>query len=334
MSEVTPDCLDAETLAAWMDDGLPAAALETARAHVAGCARCQALVATMVRLEPPAAAAAAPAPSRWWMTWLLPVAGAAAAVTVWFAVAQRTPSTPPLEEQSKQAAATAPAMPAPVAPPALAEPTPKTFADESSKRDMAKLSKEQRSNTAAKNELPPRSREDKDAKKKAEAAPPAAAAAPPAAPPVAAEAKAGVAVVQQVPKPAAPQVLDRLAFAGLADVRSPDAAVRWRVSNGRIDQSTDAGSTWTAQHTLAAGATVIAGSSPSRDVCWLVGPNGLVLLTPDGRTWQTLTFPEPAVLVSVTATDAVSAVVRTADGREFVTKDAGKSWVRRPLQDF
>ena len=32
MSDVTPDCLDAETLAAWMDDGLPAAAMRVSTA--------------------------------------------------------------------------------------------------------------------------------------------------------------------------------------------------------------------------------------------------------------------------------------------------------------
>ena len=77
-----------------------------------------------------------------------------------------------------------------------------------------------------------------------------------------------------------------------------------------------------------------AGVAPSRNVCWLVGANGVVLLTTDGQTWRRLAFPELTGLSAVTAADAISATVRTADGREFVTKDAGITWIQRQLQDF
>ena len=318
MSDVTPDCLDAETLAAWMDDGLPPAALAAAHAHVAGCARCQALVATMVRLDPPAAAVTAPQPSRWRMTWLLPLAGAAAAITVWFAVAQRNPSTPAFEEQSKLAEAPAPATPVP--PPAAAEPATKTLADEAPKRDTAALSKERRQNANAKNEFSARSREDKDAKKKAEAA---------AAPPVAAEANAAAAR-QEALRQTAP-ALDRLSQ--VIEVRSPDPAVRWRLVGGRLEKTIDGGANWSAQQ-LPVSAPLVAGVSPARNVCWLVGANGVVLLTTDGQIWRRLAFPELTGLSAVTAADAISATVRTADGREFVTKDAGITWIQRKLQDF
>ena len=319
MSDVTPDCLDAETLAAWMDGGLPTAALAAARAHVAGCARCQALVATMVRLDPPAAAVTAPRPSRWWMTWLLPVAGAAAAVTVWFAVAQRNPPAPAFEEQTKLAEAPAPSTPVP--PPAAAEPAAKTLADQAPKRDTAALAKERRQNADAKNEFSARSRVDeaKDAKKKAEVA---------AAPPVAAEANAAGAR-QEALRQTAP-ALDRLAP---LEIRSPDPAVRWRLVAGRVEKSIDGGATWVAQQ-LPVSAPVVAGVSPARNVCWLVGANGLVLLTTDGQIWRRLAFPELTALAAVNATDAISATVRTADGREFVTKDAGITWIQRGLQDF
>jgi len=39
-------------------------------------------------------------------------------------------------------------------------------------------------------------------------------------------------------------------------------------------------------------------------------------------------------LSAVTATDATTATVTNADGREFHTTDAGKAWIRRLLQDF
>ncbi|HEX5215025.1 MAG TPA: YCF48-related protein [Vicinamibacterales bacterium] len=305
MTEVTPDCLDAETLAAWMDDGLPAAALAAAQAHVAGCARCQALVATMVRIDPPANAVSAAQSSRWWMSWLVPVAGAAA-IIVWFAVAQRNPPTPAFEEQSKVAEAPAPSTPVP---PPAAQAAAKTLSDQSPARDTAALSKERRQNAATKNEFSARSRQDelKDAKKKADVA------------------------RQEALRQTAPAALDRVSQ--VIEVRSPNSAVRWRVSTAGVEKTIDGGATWSAQQ-LPVSAPLVAGVSPARNVCWLVGGNGVVLLTTDGQIWRRLAFPELTALVAVTATDAVSATVRTADGRDFVTKDAGITWIQRKLQDF
>src|SRR4051794_38580481 len=40
--EAADVCLDAETIAAWMDGGLSGAALERAQMHAADCGRCQA----------------------------------------------------------------------------------------------------------------------------------------------------------------------------------------------------------------------------------------------------------------------------------------------------
>ena len=63
-------CLDAETLAAWIDGGLCGSALVVAQSHVADCVRCQALVGTLART---AAIVPAPEPPR--RRWLR-VAGA------------------------------------------------------------------------------------------------------------------------------------------------------------------------------------------------------------------------------------------------------------------
>jgi photosystem II stability/assembly factor-like uncharacterized protein len=60
-----------------------------------------------------------------------------------------------------------------------------------------------------------------------------------------------------------------------------------------------------------------AGSSPSRDVCWIVGRAGIVLVTTDGATWQRRPIPEAADLTVVRAIDARTATVITADGRQF-----------------
>src|SRR3954466_13561980 len=75
-------CLDPETLALWVDDGLNAAERATAERHVADCAACQATLAALVRT--------APIPERstpWWQTlnvsWLVPIAAPAAIYPLW-----------------------------------------------------------------------------------------------------------------------------------------------------------------------------------------------------------------------------------------------------------
>ena len=51
-SPATEQCVDAETLAAWIDGGLAGEALASAERHAAGCARCQAMLASMARIAP------------------------------------------------------------------------------------------------------------------------------------------------------------------------------------------------------------------------------------------------------------------------------------------
>ena len=92
--------------------------------------------------------------------------------------------------------------------------------------------------------------------------------------------------------------------------------------------SPDAGGTWE-RVADAGGGVVSAGFAPSRDVCWLVGRAGLVLLTTDGRTFTRLPFPEPLDLVLAIATGPRVASVTAADGRVFETVDAGLTWRRR-----
>src|SRR5262245_40633734 len=90
-----PQCLDAETLAAWSDGHLAGPARATAEAHASRCARCQAMLAAMVRSSDVAhPAAAAASPIRKWLMMLSPIAAAAAAVTVWFAVDRGTVQRP------------------------------------------------------------------------------------------------------------------------------------------------------------------------------------------------------------------------------------------------
>jgi photosystem II stability/assembly factor-like uncharacterized protein len=124
---------------------------------------------------------------------------------------------------------------------------------------------------------------------------------------------------------------------------------RWRlVSLATIQRSTDGGVTWTSQSNRAPGLsflggapntmartqtiplTLNAGSAPARDICWVVGSDGIVLLSPDGTSWQRRPFTEPVNLTAVRAVDAKAAVVTTEDGRQFSTADGGATWSKIP----
>ncbi len=135
------------------------------------------------------------------------------------------------------------------------------------------------------------------------------------------------------PSAAVPAAAAARAFAFAATERvivSSNPASRWRIlRGGAVQRSADGGGTWQTQNTGVAD-TLSAGSSPSPSVCWLVGPGGIVLLSTDDRAWQRLPFPEAVPLVAVRATDDRTATVTTADGREFVTTDGGQQWARAP----
>jgi len=136
----------------------------------------------------------------------------------------------------------------------------------------------------------------------------------------------------------------RATFAAPLEIRAPQADYRWRiVPPSGIQRSTDGGVTWSAVDPVpprsqgqqagevavagvASPMVLIAGSSPSHDVCWIVGRAGIVLVTTDGATWQRRPIPEAADLTTVRAVDARVATVTTADGRQFATLDAGATW--------
>ena len=111
-------------------------------------------------------------------------------------------------------------------------------------------------------------------------------------------------------------------------IGSRDAAVQWRVRDGSIvERSVDGGRTWVATEGTA-GTGVLAGASPTPDVCWLVGRSGRVLVTSDARTWRRATGPVVEDLVGVEAIDDRRATVRTAAGAAYETGDGGATWRR------
>ena len=111
------NCLDAETLAAWMDGGLTGAALEDVRVHVADCERCQALVGAMGRTRAAIPVTEPERASRRWLTWAVPLAAGAMALAVWVAIPEQhkpavapPPTAAPLDKQER--AVTEPPPPA------------------------------------------------------------------------------------------------------------------------------------------------------------------------------------------------------------------------------
>jgi len=343
-------CLDAETLAAWVDDTLGSRERRAAEAHAASCARCQALLAVMMKTAPPGVAEK----SAWRIPalgWLIPLTAAAAAVLVWAIVPGRT--TLPVNDRPVQVAsdrlaavpgdrpAPAPsdrpvALPDQVVPLARSAPSaPPQANSEAQLQTRLKPSPAATDITAAPSApsgqpdaSPVEARAAIDKLENLDKEPPsqgaivagrerversAVAAAPPAARSLATIAS-GVA-------------LARAGAAGTVIVSSSQAS-RWRIApGGAVERSTDGGGTWQPQETGAT-ATLAGGASPSPSVCWLVGPTGTVLLSTDGRTWRRIAFPEETDLISVRATDEKIAGVTTSDGRTFSTRDGGLTWVR------
>jgi hypothetical protein len=410
---ISEECVDAEVLAAWADGSLSGTALADAERHVAGCSRCQALLASMAKTTPQTHGLP------WWRTvtarWLVPVAAIATALVVWVAVEQGSreaaapraqspavspetsqaavpvePQVPPqnaqqmadarsrapVEEMKKQRAAGAAGSVSTGAPlteresasrPQRRDALDKT-ADAISQQPQADRAKDAAARPLTSPAGPPSASTPPTAGQPAPPPPPPPAPAP--ATPVAAarpESQAAAPVADQTaPQSRTPPALTglnesvavnsesaskqltagqrgagaRAAFAA-TDIRSPQPDYRWRiVPPSGIQRSTDGGVTWTtvdpvppksaearlAVDSLVSSMALTTGSSPSRDVCWIVGRAGIVLLTTDGATWQRRPIPEAADLTAVRAVDAKSATVTTVDGRQFVTTDGGVTW--------
>lgn len=343
-------CLDGETFAAWSEGTLRGAEASAVEHHVAGCARCRALMAAFVRTTP-----APPVPEsiwrRWHLGWVVPLATAATAAALWVALPNSgsTPLPVPQEGNTR----------------ALDE---RTTAQESlarreelssvgdpratmraipSQQEKAKVAESvanevrQRADAAARREL-----RDQQVPPAAPVAPPLAAAEPVAGGAQAPGAAAGRAAMPTAASPA-PVVAERAeadlkkeaaentAFAPLTaqrralaanQIASPDGSVRWRIVNGRqVERSMDAGARWTAV-SINAPDPLTAAAAPSATVCWIVGARGAVYLTTDGARFIRLPFTEMIDLTSVFATDALTASVSSADGRSWRTTDQGKTW--------
>lgn len=326
-------CVEADMLAAWSDGTLAASDIQALEVHVAGCTRCQALLATFARTDVPAVVepAAESIWRRWRLAWVVPVATAATVTAIWVAVPEQD-----------RAQVTAPATPE---------------ADLEATAETAEVPVQPRARAEAQ---APGAEPQEERLDRALAQPAAAAAAEPidrtspAAPAsaVATSADADASPARQrdsresfadetaVVRGALPEVdaqnARRLATDSLqsaatsapdaraVEIASPDSAVRWRITAAGLEHTTSAGADWEPVAGLAAG--IVAGSAPSADVCWLVGAAGAVWLSTDGVAFERLPFPEPVELRDVTAMDERTATVTAADGRTWRTTDGGQTW--------
>jgi hypothetical protein len=356
-------CLDAETAAALADGTLSAHERSGAEAHVADCARCQALLATLTRLMPP------PVVRVWWrrpaIAWLVPLTVAATVAIVWVTVPRRTDIEPPVQsvrEQTRSRDSESRGTPSQAATAELQSQSAGDVAARSA--TSGPVPKRERDRPTPGTDVPAATQSNAIADSRAMATPPA-----PDAPAAAAERAADaplpsrslpqIAAVQpSVPSvgsgsrrtaPAEPAPEHSLATESVTEttqatgrmlamrggaarelvVVSSNPISRWRIGTGGVVQhSADGGSTWQTQST-GVNVTLTAGSSPSPSVCWLVGPVGVVLISTDeGRSWQRAAFPVAIDLISVRATDDKTATVVTADDRTFTTSDRGRTWRR------
>jgi hypothetical protein len=279
-------CLDAETLAAWADGGLPAVQRAAVEAHVADCDRCLAMAGAMATTAPPAAEAEGPTWSP--IRWLVPLTTAAVAVTAWLVV---RPADPPAVTTAPESDAVTMAKPADPPPPA-----------ESEIRERAESRREDTS-TAQKKAAPT--------------------AAEPAAPPPAAAAPVPQAMAEL--KDERQQAFARSAqLSGV--VLSPDPAVRWRLSGRTVDRSEDGGTTWQAQQTGAAADLIAGAAPSRDLVWIVGRRGTVLRSTDGATWERLPFPEEAADLVAITAQDAARATVTTGDGRTYVTTDGGRTW--------
>ncbi|HZB26530.1 MAG TPA: zf-HC2 domain-containing protein [Vicinamibacterales bacterium] len=332
--------LDPERLAAFMEGSITSRERAEIERHAADCPDCMQQLAVMART---AGAGAAPAPASalpQFMRWAVPAAIAATALAVWVNVddarrerpAPVTAQPPATQVEEKDARATGVpsderASASAVSPPPVLAPqakqvpveevTPRRRADGAG---SAKVAEAPLPSVASPAEVGGAAAASRDARASDAAA--AQSTSPPNAAPVESpQARAGSIQAERRENAAR-----AFADAGAPlEIRSPDAARRWRVRGQVLERSLDSGRTWQVQNpdlTVHA----LAGSAPSADVAWLVGRSGAVLRTTDGQRWARVPFPHAVDLTAILAVSPLEAVVTTADGRRFRTTDGGLSW--------
>lgn len=315
---------DAEVLAAWYERTLDADAMRVVDTHLSSCEVCRTCVATLAQVSEPEPDSVQSLWQRWGVRWLVP-AGAAAVLALWI-VWPRGDQPPTAVSEGVQArleepAPRVPEQPAPAA--ASSQPVPRGA----------------NAPAGAADRVSPRG-----AAASAPAAPVAESAAPPAVVPSAASPvetralAAGRAAANEAASPVdvagqvtaaksaetAPSADARRELSAVAPTQAPP--LRWRIVAGRRLERTSADGAWVPVE-LPVGGTLTALSAPGGSVCWVVGSDGLVLVTSDGTRFTRVTFPQRAGITGVRAADGLTATVTTVDGRSYRTSDQGVTWM-------
>ncbi|MBZ5528152.1 MAG: zf-HC2 domain-containing protein [Acidobacteriia bacterium] len=110
-------------------------------------------------------------------------------------------------------------------------------------------------------------------------------------------------------------------------ITAPGGRVQWSAGPmGRIERSTDGGRSWELQSS-GVRVELLAGDSTGEEVCWVVGRQGTILLTTDGRNWRKISAPAAVNFVGVTASDERKATIWGAgSGERYSTEDGGAHW--------
>jgi hypothetical protein len=282
----TPECADAQLLAAYIDRSLAAAERERLETHFADCMRCQLMLADIARADESARIAKAASEVPWYRRWriAIPALAAVAAVLVFIAIRRPANEEPPSDQLVAMAKNEAPSSAA------LAQaPAPAPTAPAAAPTSPALVSSELAMNDARRQALV--SREASEMNRAAPAPAPAVvpespATAPASAPPSQAsneiamdEAKAKVGPRAETMGAFSSQTLHRQAVApGAASMTVQSGAAAPNAGAPRSFSMAERGD-FTARSVGGAsgGAEVlVAIVSPDRSVTWIVGQNGMV----------------------------------------------------------
>ena len=260
----TPECADAESLAAYSDKSLASSERERLETHFADCMRCQVLLADIARAEgrDPKSASGMPWYRRW--TVAIPALAAVAAAVVFISIRRPANDESQPEQLVAMAKNEAPATAvdalkslAPAAP--AAAPVPRPAAPPASNElAMTDTSREMAPRAQAMNAAVPRT----TAKSAAVPAPEAMAAAQTGAAPAAGAAIGAVGAPSSF---SASSMTARLVTisppdGSVASIVGRNGMIRRRDANGEMQQQQSGVST-----------DLIAGAAPSTTVCWIVG---------------------------------------------------------------
>jgi len=329
----TPDCADAESLAAYSDRSLSAPERERLEDHFADCMRCQMLLADIARAGESARAANAAAQVPWYRRWrvALPALAAAAAVVVFVSMRRSANDQPESDQIAATAKSEAPAAELAAKAPSLAPAGP-AAAPVAPAPPVGALA----SNELAMNEPKPEEAARAQAMSGTALHRMAGGATAPGARAMIAQRDEGAAKTGAMQSYGASVAGNALSSnAGyteeaevLATISPSDRSVTWIVGrNGSIKRRDANGN----RRSLQSGVStdLVAGAAPSSSVCWVVGRSGTILRTTDGEHWSSVPAPSTENLVAVSAGSANDATIATAGGKSFTTSDGGATWHQR-----